>query len=143
MRNAIAIFLILCANIVLLAHVMIPHHHHDNIACFVLPVEEEHDNCCDHETDHKAQHESNTDDDCCILNDILAIIPDGYKQDNQHLEFKCQEIIIGLEAFDLVSLEENTSNIKFLNAFREKPYLENSYGVFATQSLGLRAPPIC
>ena len=143
MRKAIAILLILSANIVLLAHVMIPHHHHDNIACFVIPVEEEHDNCCDHDTDHKAQHESNSSDDCCILNDLLAIIPDGYKQENFNFEFIFREINFGIEASDINFLAENTTFNKFHIAFRVKPYLENSYEVFATQSLGLRAPPAC
>ena len=142
MRKPVAIFLLLCANLVLLTHAVVPHHHHDDIACFILPVEEGHDNCCDHSTpDHQEKHDANTGDDCCILNDILAIVPDNYKQENLAFDFTSDEftshylsIVLSQEGYD-----EPLCSLKTI----QQPYLLHSYEVYAAHSLGLRGPPSC
>ena len=143
MKKAIAIFLILCANIVLMTHAVVPHHHHDNIACFIPPVEEEHGNCCDHSTsDHQDKHDANTADDCCILNDILAIIPDNYKQENLAFDFTSNEY--ANHYLSIISTQEGYDELLSSDkALRQQTYLLLSYEVFVAHCHGLRAPPSC
>ena len=133
----------LCANVVLLAHAVVPHHHHDGTACFTTPIEEEQDHCCDHDTAKPHEkHDANTADDCCILNDILAIVPDNYRQENFAFDFKCNEntnlyfsVILTSDSYD--------EPLGYLKAIRQQSYFPSLSKTFLAHSHGLRAPPCC
>ena len=144
MRNAIAIFLILCANIVLVAHAVVSHHHHDNIACFIFAEEHGHDDSCSHDdANHQQKHDAGNDNDCCTLNDILAIIPDYYKQENQSFDFIGRDNNTN-HYFSITFIQEDTDDQPdYLIAFRQKPYLANSFKTIVARSHRLRGPPSC
>ena len=134
------------ACLVMLAHAVVPHHHHDNMACFVLPMDSEdaHDHdCCDQEEDHQEKHDADHTNDCCLLNDILAIIPDSYKSENLTIDFSCDYYDISHYSSIISASECEQGHEISYRDFRQKPFLDNSYEVYATHSLGLRAPPIC
>ena len=71
-RNT-ALFFILLANIILLAHAAIPHHHHKGQVC----IEKSHceADCESHEHDAtKNDHEHNSNNQCCVLiQDIMKM----------------------------------------------------------------------
>ena len=133
------------ASIVLLSHAVVPHHHHDSMACFVLPYEggHEHDACVHHDTDHQEKHDTDQNNDCCILNDILAVIPDNYKQEDLNFDFSL--ILNNTNCFlsMIIVPDLEKEQLIFYKDFRQRPILVNSYEVYAAHSLGLRAPPCC
>lgn len=144
MRKAFAIFFILCANIILLAHAVIPHHHHDSIACFVIPIEtDKHHDCDHHDAENHHQHDTECDGDCCLLNDLLAIVPDGYKQEQL---FCCpaseQPIPSDINFAGLLSGQDQVHECT-LNVFKEPPFLIYSASYTPGSINGLRAPPTC
>jgi hypothetical protein len=144
LKNAIAIFLILCANLVLLVHAIVPHHHHDDAACFVLPIEEKHDHCCDHnDMDHQDKHKPATNDDCCVLNDFLAIIPDTFKQDFNAIDFSSTEKIITHYLIYIASSEDKLPLFNTGLYLRQEPFPADCRPASGTLGVGLRAPPHC
>jgi hypothetical protein len=146
LKNAIAIFLILCANLVLLVHAIVPHHHHDDAACFVLAVEEkhDHDHCCDHnEANHQDKHKPATNDDCCVLNDLLAIIPDTLKQDFNAIDFSATEKIITHYLIYIASSEDKLPILNTGLYLRQEPFPADCRPAQGTLGVGLRAPPQC
>ena len=67
-RLLFASFLFLTFTIVL-AHDMIPHHHHDDHICI------EHLACNDLQTSNESSENNQDDDKCCLLSDLALIIP--------------------------------------------------------------------
>ncbi len=145
MRNAIAIFLMSFASLVLLVHVVVPHHHHDDMTCFILPVEEDHDtHCCNHDNvDHQKKHDTDCTYDCCILNDIPAIIPYNYMPEDLNFGFSCMLNNTSHYLSMIVVPDIDQEQVITYKDFRQRPFLVNSYEVYAPHSLGLRAPPSC
>lgn len=132
------------ASLILLVHAVVPHHHHDDFACFIYSEESGHDDCCDHEdADHQKKHDTDSTNDCCVLNDMLAVIPDTYKQEDLHFDFSWMpnsaSYLISMIVVPDIYLEQVFS----YKDFRQRPFLVNSYEVYAPHSLGLRAPPYC
>jgi len=133
------------ASLILLVHAVVPHHHHENTACFIMPAEGSCDTPCSnpHDADHNKQHDTDSTNDCCSLNDFLAIIPDNYKQDALDVAFSCAlnyaNVSLSMIAVPDACQEQYIS----YKDFHQRPYLVNAYEVYATHGLGLRAPPSC
>jgi hypothetical protein len=144
LKKATAILFILCANIVLLTHAVVPHHHHDDIACFVLPVEEKHDHCCDHQdADHQEKHKPGASDDCCVLNDLIAIIPDANKQALITYDFSAHQKIVTHYLSILIPTGNELPIINTRSYFRQEPVPADCRPASGTLGVGLRAPPYC
>jgi len=146
MQKIIAIFMMTFASLVLLAHAVVPHHHYnDNMACFVLPHESEHDHdgCNHNDADHQEKHDADHNNDCCLLNDVLAVIPDNYKPEDLKVDFSSTQIH-AIQFLSMIKLPDFDQEflISFKD-FRQRPYLDYSYQVFSTHGFGLRAPPYC
>ena len=142
MRKAFAIFIILLANIILLAHVVIPHHHHDSIACFVAPLEnEEHHDCDHHDTDKR--HDAECEGDCCLLNDMLVIIPHGYKHEQLYWLISNEGSGLNFISLGNLSPELDPPSNPFVKAFKDPPYLFHKTSARPGSVYGLRAPPTC
>ena len=145
MRKIIAILFLLCANLVLMVHVIVPHHHHDSMACFIIPVEDEHEDACctSHEDDHQQKHAGDESNDCCLLNDVMAIIPHQFKP--EFYEFDASANQAFNELF-LTIIKVTVADEDFLISYkdlRQRPYQAFSYELFASRCLGMRAPPSC
>jgi hypothetical protein len=133
-----------CASIVLLAHAVVPHHHHDDFACFIYSEEAGQDDCCDQkDADHQKKHDTDSTNDCCILNDILAVIPLTYKQEDLNFDFSCMLINTNHYISMIVVPDIYQEQVISYKDFRQRPFLVNSFEVYASHSLGLRAPPYC
>lgn len=150
MKRAIGQFLLLLANIILLAHTVIPHHHLNGVvpsACTVLSFHETigHSQCCCHshsECGCNHNHEGDFDENCPL--NILFVRDNQEKQ--QHLSFVDADFFKHI-GFSLLFTEVSSAVINIqdygLLPFRQKPYLNAYHTQHITHSLGLRAPPSC
>lgn len=130
---------ILLANIVLLAHAVLPHHHHEQIVCI------ENTHCaCDtdahvHNTDAKDhQHDGNANSTACVLKQAV-LIPSAQGRilntcqncsDNHNHDFYI------LSNFGYADLQSSPEVVTYI------PKFPSFFISFVTISLGLRAPPI-
>lgn len=143
MRKSIAFIFLLLANLVLLAHTMIPHHHHDRVIVCIGEI-----HCSDNEDSHNHQasnshahkHNDSSSSKECIIKDIYTRV-DNSKQISGSGVDKYIEFPDSLLFSDTHSL----FNIWVLKAttYNQKKYLISYYPVFFTQPIGLRAPPFC
>ena len=154
MRKAVAISFLLLANIVLLAHAFIPHHHHEGIPiCFSSHKHNHIHDADDSDCTHPSHHEpgpgcthSHHGGDCCpndscpISKDIYARVleddetfpifdfPEG---ETESIFYVSNEDIIKLPIPGLYGLP-----------FRQKPLLLSYFSEYIIGSLGLRGPPV-
>ncbi len=146
MKKAIAFIIILLANVMMLAHIFIPHHHHNQLPVAVLVDCHDHDND-KHEHHHHNQTDSNNEskhstsqdnfEDCLLFKTVIR-----FCDDSQPIQTIVQLDYPGY--FDCLPPSINDIEITdYGNQFYPKPFLQSYYTNFITQSLGLRAPPFC
>ena len=129
-KKVISLSFLLLANVVMLAHSVI-FHHHDNPMSVVLCAEDHEHHCPDTETPSK----------CCTFQNCLLGAPytkaDDFKPIKQ-----------GFDNFEFIVIISSSNRITPITdltglPFRQKPYLPLFYSEFVSQSMGLRAPPAC
>ena len=141
MKRSIAIFLLVLASAVWLAHAILPHHHHNSLVCLVT----EH---CQHDKDNHAHNpESNPHDhdnnssSHCVLNQSAIVPQPVFKSNNGFPEPPQFDIDLDF----IQAIIANTYSASLLSRKTHAVYLESVsttlYLVFIGQSLGLRAPP--
>ena len=140
MKRAIALSFLLLANIALLVHAVIPHHHHNELTvCFFATT------CTDSAKAHKHTHGS----DCqhhhdgsgmeeCPLKKMFVRFENNKLFDDLRLDNDIQYPVLFL--FPIHPIVEITG-LKDL-PFRQNPYLLSCYTDYIAPSLGLRAPPV-
>lgn len=137
-----AISFTLLANIILLAHVVLPHHHHDTEICM------ERDHCAsessthDHEgedADHKDhKHHGDREATNCVLDQDIGIISIRDQQDFCLYEVSLKDTYHKIFNQSIVW----SSQIISTNLANAPPLLINTdYSEYAPATLGLRAPP--
>lgn len=93
--------------------------------------------------DHQDKHKPATSDDCCVLNDFLAIIPDGYRQDINAIDFPYTEKTITHYLIRIASLEDKLPLLNTGLYLRQEPFPADCRPASGTLGVGLRAPPQC
>jgi hypothetical protein len=138
-KKLAAYSLILIANIVLLAHAVIPHHHHHLVVCIVNT--HCHDDSLAHNHDFSPkdhEHDGNTNSNTCVLKQAVVIPTsqdklfkscDNCTNSHNHNFY----ILPNFEFADLLPVSEVASNIPELSFFITP---------FVRLILRLRAPPI-
>ena len=153
MKRITAIFFILLANIALLAHAVIPHHHHDKVAVAIINIFEGHQSH-NHENDehdhshhhhqtaehHSHHHSHNGDAEECLISDTVYI-PSKIQEDLANADW------LDGQDFD-IELIWIADNISIASCFevlslKPKPYTARIHLDCLTRSIGLRAPPVC
>jgi hypothetical protein len=141
-KKIIAYIFIFIANLVLLAHAVVPHHHHHHQICIQRTTCNENDNNNNHS--HKtsaSDHEQscNTDLTKCLLKQAFVvpstqsrIIRESENDTNFNNQEFCFISILG--QLDLSSVLQNIAYISQL-----PPILKS----IVTVTNGLRAPPMC
>ncbi len=150
MKKAIGIGLVLLANMVLLAHAVIPHHHHDQSveSCSVSFHQ--------HEAVHHCQHLKSTNtfyentgnahrglslEDCLLENIYVRFVNDNHttltNEPDLETDIHFSQFFTSPDNFIRIESDSPPS------IFRQKPHLESLYANHAAQSFGLRAPPFC
>lgn len=141
MKKNIALLFILSANLVFLAHVLVPHHHHKS-EIFVINGEFESDCNSDSHTAAEHNHEQEEDGNtnyCAVTK--LFVIPQ--KHVNLDLELLKISNIDLLSNFVLAIFIDEISFNQIVNnyATTRPPYLKNKFIHFIPLTKGMRAPP--
>ncbi|MGV8112681.1 MAG: DUF6769 family protein [Lentimicrobium sp.] len=137
-KKLTAFSFILLANIILLAHAVFPHHHHEQLVC----IERTH--CVDDATphtqkspEHNHQHDG-ADNTTCVINQAVIISSSQARfvnncdncSDNHNHDF------YNLSNFGYIDLLPVSEVITYIPEF-------SSFLIsYVTTSLGLRAPPV-
>ena len=140
-KRKTAVAFILIANIILLAHAVIPHHHHHNnevctesSACQTDEKSLGHSDC-EHNGSSKEHY------DCCVLKQVVTIPVNQIKP-----EFKClvcNDDNANFNAFHSVLFTSGYSNLPIDYLTVEwQDYKPSFKAQFVSIGIGLRAPPI-
>ena len=133
---------LLLANIILLANITIPHHHHESEICIVDSHCQTDSETHKHKTDgHDHEHDGDNNSEYCVLHQVYIIPYNQVIQKYKKLEyvnyhspsnrFQTISIDVGL----LVNLPINIYSNHLL-------LISSRYTSTVTTSTGLRAPPV-
>ncbi|MGE0077922.1 MAG: DUF6769 family protein [Bacteroidales bacterium] len=139
-RN-IAFTIILLANVMLLVHSLMPHHHHNGVVCFT----ESHSQCScnsnNHSNDCGTHHSSNGDDSgCCVVKQDYLVPSDEIGKTTRcvvhEINTKISNWFIPLltSSVELQVIYEIKFKFHFFDDFP-------LYSCFIDSGLSLRAPP--
>ena len=138
-----SILLIITVNILFLTHAIIPHHHHGGIPHFTIfnthhqfDINEEEGCCCSHEDTKTTQG----CDDGCAFEQSIDIISET-KEDFYCSDCSFHKVSDYVQAI-LFALADQLWIPEKEPDFRLPPYLISYHSIFASHSLGLRAPPV-
>jgi len=140
-RKKTAIFFILLANIVLLAHAVIPHpHHHNSDVCTESSIcqtdEKFHERSdCTHDDCSKGHY------DCCVLKQVVTIPANQIKPEFKFLV--CNDDHNNLDTFQSVLFTSGYSKLPIeCFAVEWQNYKSSFNPQFVSTGFGLRAPPV-
>ncbi len=160
MKRRLSILMILLANMLILAHAVVPHHHHNKVFVAIVNVldedawdlfnqehghEHHHDGDCDHHDSPAHHHESDTED--CLMSEAEAAAAlkmqtdDGRSWSIAPLLDNDDGSLILLAAIGLYEL--SFTPIFSEDNVRRRPYVASGHTDFVARSKGLRAPPVC
>jgi hypothetical protein len=140
-KKTTAVAFLMLANILILAHTVVPHHHHEkqvcleNSHCIHDGLTPEHDNNRD---SHSHDGENNHDD--CVLKTPVVVFSNQWKPDFKYNNTAdCSD----LDIFHYNLLISSTKYmIPVLSSFISERVTDDSYSSLVSASLGLRAPPV-
>ena len=126
----------------LLANVVIPHHHHESEVCIVVShCESDSEKHSDELSDHNHDHNKTNDTDHCALDQVYIVATDNIKQDYN-------QIIVLSNSYDYDLPDHNSAVIdtELLSSYHiGSTYLYGDrlflYCDFVSTVKGLRAPP--
>jgi hypothetical protein len=141
-KRITSIIFLLLANLIILAHAVVPHHHHQRLVC----IEKEH--CInDSNTDKNVTfednhiHDGNNNSADCVLNETIVVSTNQWKQ-----EFKFKSNTSdpsGHNDFQNSSLNNGSETLYTVSSHFVSDHTFNfSYTNLVSASLGLRAPPV-
>ena len=141
MKRAISLSFLLLANMIMLAHVLISHHHHEKTGvCFI----NFHGKDCKEAHQHDSQtrgNESNPVSNRCCFDNIYPPEKNDLKNTCRlHKKCDCGQVL-----YILISntLDTRTFVDDTVIHFRQNPFVPLFYADYISQSLGLIAPPVC
>ncbi len=159
MKSSISIWFLLIATCSLVAHAVVPHHHHNKIPVALINVfdcdamdsdlHHEHGNHCDDDGHHDGpSHHHNGGYEECFISEVQ--VPTSLKSQSDVVkllnnsnkgvcQLNCITKCIGVVVWQPPAIHS------FLNShfFRHKPYLAGVHMEFVARAKGLRAPPSC
>ena len=145
-KKVIALLFLLIAKTIMLAHVIIPHHCHNGLIFTTIIAHNAHD--CDTLNDHQCNHalsngkcdytNCNNDFDNCVS---ATIYIKSCNCRNTYLLHDCNFELSHLALFSDNSLPPIVDDVGL--PFRQNPLTTSYLTEYISQSLGLRAPPVC
>ena len=141
-KKVISLFILLLANVAMLAHPVVRYLQYNNYSQTSVTVcpEIKTYSCCKHAAQHSSQDAKNEKKCCdkekCLMHNLFSHncsikIP---KPLSNNFDFN----ISNIPACQITQITDLTSI-----PFRHKPYTPLVYAGFVSQSIGLRAPPVC
>ncbi len=160
MKRRISMLMILLANMLILAHAVVPHHHHNKVFVAIVNIldhdaqdifnhEHGHDHHHDGDNDHHnaPAHHHDGDSEDCLMSEAEAAAAlkihtdDGGGWSIAPLQDNDDGSFILIAAIGLYELsftpEYSEDNV------RRRPYVVRGHTDFVARSIGLRAPPAC
>lgn len=142
-KKRTAIFFLMLANIIILAHAVVPHHHLPHQSFFLTAetaeAESEHHHPIS-DFDHDHDHDNKSDNEHCLLNRIIGLPTNAVRQicgcdihADLHPDFGGLHAVLLFFQFEFV---EPAVTVRL-----RPPLLTFSYISYASSVLGLRAPP--
>jgi len=135
------IVLLFHANIILLAHTMIPHHFHSNDVYNEIPQCQTYAEANEHNpADHHHEHDNDSNVEYCDSDQVFVIRSNQAKLDHKYLDFADNQ-----SSFNAVTT--NFTNPELINILKTYFYNTHLSSVFSTycqyisSGPGLRAPP--
>ena len=139
-KKTISLFILLLANVVMLAHPAVCYLQHNYQTTVVVCAENQKRCCCKHT---EQQNSSNTthekkccDSEKCLLRNIFSQESSIRLPDPNCNDF---DIITS----DILACRVISVTVLTDFPYRQKPYTPLFYADFVSQSIGLRAPPAC
>ncbi|MDO9512389.1 MAG: hypothetical protein Q7J34_11565 [Bacteroidales bacterium] len=139
-KKSLAFCFMMLANLIILAHAAIPHHHHDNHICLSGLNEIHSAQTIQHHADDT--HDGQLPDHCCVLKQVIL-----YPAQSHKAELKCptdnQDLTdIGISHFGVINENSNSHNPDLLaQQFPKEPKFLKQI-LFIGFSRSLRAPPL-
>lgn len=147
MKKATGFLFLLLANLALLAHTVIPHHHQDahHISiCNLLTADDALNSHCAHHDINGQEHGANGLGDDCILNGLYIRVATGrYSLPSDEGHPLYDDTVTGYPFIYSVVNPATVLRDDGGRPFRHRPFLLSSYPQYVTCSVGLRAPPVC
>jgi len=145
MKKIVCFTALWIANILLVAHIAIPHHHHENVGiCFFNTHCTDSKEAHHHKKNdtHNHEHEGNPfSEKCCIIDNVYFSTQNNIKiACRSHTNCNCGQTLYALIS-ETLHIHDFVDDIVI--HFRQNPYVPLFYSEFISQSIGLRAPPAC
>lgn len=148
LKKIVSITFILLANLVMIAHVLIPHHHHhveevclDNLHCesdevLCIPLETDCDyfQCVDH------KHHGQQDHGACVLSVNLYRNAQQYQRTGKILTSNPNATILFTSVLAHKYASVSSSNF-YIDDVTSFIYLESTYAFYSIDASALRGPP--
>ena len=136
LKKVTSILFAVFANAIVLTHLFVPHHHHEQEICY------ENTHCTNEHTNHdhaEHEHDNSSETQNCVINKL--VVPNDLIKKQLRVSFTQK-----LNDFDtykalLLSLDANKVSAPFLRG-ELRASKTSEYIVYASNCLGLRAPPI-
>lgn len=138
-KRATAISLIMLANIILLAHSVVLHHHHEDSVYF---VHSDYSLVNDFNKHSDTEHNHENDYEYCILKQLIVVQSNQFKQESKWPASisDCTDFsAYPADCFDLQSGELSFLDVSNIPL---PPLIQSSYSRLINISKGLRAPPV-
>lgn len=143
MKRAVSISFILLASIMILAHAVVPHHHHNKVfAAIVNVLDDESCNLFSHSHNPDTHHHDTDSEDCAINESVVgaaARLQKDNSLDYRAISFEFQPDLFAVEIAEIYVADPI---VKLLPDSR-KPYIARAGLDYYARALGLRAPPAC
>lgn len=133
----IAIFFIFCANTLLFAHSVIPHHHHNGLVINTNTI------CCDEPNSHKFNdhsHDNNDDGNCALKQEIL--IPGRSLRSSADPQNENHERQFTHDVNNVILVSTDPCTTSCSASANNRHYDFSRYLFLLNNSQGLRAPPL-
>ncbi|WP_051697892.1 DUF6769 family protein [Prevotella sp. 10(H)] len=138
-KQLFTLSVMILASMLLLAHAVMPHSHHDGIVCFSHDEVHRHLHCTDNVTDCACHHEGkhhHQHEDCDLKEIVLRQANDSHEDILPCAN--CLSLLFTVYTLNALYLEAPA----FGERFQEKPYIENYTPPFVGTIRSLRAPPV-
>lgn len=141
MKKGTAIFFVLIANIVILAHAVVPHYHNHHHSTQILIITDhrnaEPDSNKHNTNNHGHEQENSNNYDFCLLKQVISTLVNNSKQ-----EFSAPFINFSFgNALVVLILNEFACNPPPVLSYKHPPFYSSDYTCFVNSVAGLRAPP--
>lgn len=155
-KKVAAISLILIANLIMLAHAVIPHHHHhETEICVDTSHYVDHNKCHEHsdadhqhnedlpsaDIFHQHEHDQNNDSQCCLVKPVVILPSNSFELECK--SYQAQDNSLHFDNYAFLNKGLSLKTEYPIKRFKElSAILATLYPQISKQSFGLRAPPL-